>query len=142
MSNFREKLIRFFSGRYGLDDLNRFLFWVYIASVVLMTVVELFVRSWITFGLRALFFLVAVFMIYRAMSRKIYVRQNENRKFLSLKTGIRDQIRLFKSRIRDRKTHVYRKCPDCKAVLRLKRIAGRHRAACPRCGKSFDVFVR
>ena len=91
--------------------------------------------------LRILIFAFGVYTVYRMMSRNIYVRRNENEKYKALLGKIRATFRLTKNRFRDRKTHVYRKCPYCRAVLRLKKIRGKHRAACPRCGKSFDVKV-
>ena len=142
MSRFTEKLIRFFRGRYGIDEFNRFLFWFYLATVIAMTVTELFVRNWITIALRILFALIAVYMIFRAMSRSICVRQKENRRYLAVRNAVCGWFRLQKNRIRDRKTHIYRKCPYCRAILRLKRLPGKHRAACPSCGKSFEVTVR
>ncbi len=49
---------------------------------------------------------------------------------------------LQKNKLRDRKTHVYRECPRCHAVLRLPKKAGSHRAKCPRCTESFEVLVK
>jgi len=141
MGRFKEKMIRFFSGRYGLDPLGRFLFIVYLVAILIMTVVEFFVYNLVTMIIRFLLLLLAVFLIYRVMSRNLVKRQIENQRFLSLRDKLFGWFRLQKNRFRDRKTHVFRKCPSCKAVLRLKRIKGDHRAACPRCGKSFDVHV-
>lgn len=141
MSKFKEKMIRFFSGRYGLDAFGKCLFAVYLVGLLVMTVVEFFVYNAITFILRLLLFILAIYMIYRVMSRNIVKRQIENRRFLAMRDKLYGWFRLQRDRFRDRKTHVFRKCPSCKAVLRLKRIKGDHRAACPRCGKSFDVHV-
>lgn len=76
---------------------------------------------------------------FRNRLMKFFSGRNE--KYKTLLGKIRATFRLTKNRFRDRKTHVYRKCPYCRAVLRLKKIRGKHRAACPRCGKSFDVKV-
>ena len=40
-----------------------------------------------------------------------------------------------------RKTHVFKKCPGCKAVLRLPRKKGKHTVNCPHCHKNFTVHV-
>ena len=51
-------------------------------------------------------------------------------------------LRLSKNRIRDRKTHVYRECPYCHAILRLPKESGTHMTRCPRCRESFSVSVK
>ncbi len=138
---FREKLYRFFSGRYGMDELNKFLFWTYVALYVILCVVDVIVNNPVTLILHALLTVLMVYLFFRMMSRSIYVRQSENRKFLEAKNAVSGWFRLQKNKFRDRKTHVYRKCPNCKAVLRLKKVKGEHRAACPRCSKSFDIRI-
>jgi len=139
---FRDKLIRLFSGRYGIDELSRFLFLVYLVAAVILTVAEFFYAGWILFAIHILLTALAAYVIFRTMSRSIYQRQAENRTFLGMRDRFVGWFRLQKSKCRDRKTHVYRKCPYCKSVLRLKKIKGDHRAACPRCTKSFDITIR
>ena len=47
---------------------------------------------------------------------------------------------IAKQRKADR-DHVYKKCPNCRAVLRLPRRKGRHTTICPKCKKEFRVYV-
>ena len=141
MGNFRNKFISFMSGRYGIDDLGKFLFWVYIFLSFAVAIVDVFVNSIYIAIVRILISLLAVYLIWRIFSRSIYKRRNENFKFKQISSKVSGWFKLQKNKFRDRKTHVFRKCPYCKAVLRLKKIKGKHRAACPRCGKSFDVKV-
>lgn len=141
MGNFKNKLIRFLSGRYGIDEFGKFLVWAYVILILVVAVIDIFVDSIFIHIVRFLLTLLALYAIWRMFSRSIYRRRNENEKYKALSGKISAWYRLQKNRVRDRKTHVYRKCPYCKAVLRLKRIKGKHRAACPRCGKSFDVKV-
>ncbi len=141
MGNFRNKFIRFMSGRYGVDEFGKFLVWAYIFLLIVISVIDLFLNSIAVLILRLLLTLLAVYAIWRMFSRSIYRRRNENEKYKAITAPLKSNLRLLKNRFRDRKTHVYRKCPYCKAVLRLKKIKGKHRAACPRCGKSFDVKV-
>lgn len=49
---------------------------------------------------------------------------------------------LQKNKWRDRKTHVFRECTHCHAVLRLPKKSGSHTVKCPRCSEHFDVVVR
>ncbi len=139
---FKEKLYRFFSGRYGIDELNTFLFWTYLITSLILSLFEFFFKSWILFFLRMTLSVIAIYLVFRILSRSIYKRQNENRKFLFIRHTLQNWFHLQKNKFRDRKTHVYRKCPFCQSVLRLKKIKGSHRAVCPRCTKSFDVTIR
>lgn len=138
MSRLLEKLSRFMYGRYGSDSLNKALFWVYLAVVV----VNLFFRSYI---LSVLAMVVGGLFIFRALSKNIYKRSAENRKYCEIK----DKITAFFNRTfkrssdifeRDRE-HVFRKCKQCGAKLRLPRKKGNHVVRCPRCGKLFNVHI-
>ncbi len=141
MGNFKNKFFRFISGRYGIDEFGKFLVWTYIILVFAVALIDIFVNSIFLHIIRFLLSLIALYAIWRMFSRNIHPRRNENEKFKAIYGKINAWFRLQKNRIRDRKTHIYRKCPYCKAVLRLKKIKGKHRAACPRCGKSFDVRI-
>ena len=59
-------------------------------------------------------------MMFRVFSRNIYKRQNENAKFLKIKNKVIEKIKLRKKKWAYRKTHIYRKCPNCKAEIRKK----------------------
>lgn len=142
MGNFRYRLMAFMRDRYGLDAYGKFLFGLYLILTLILWIVRFFTDSIVTLIFSALLTLLAVYMLFRVMSRNTVKRLAENRKYLAFTGKIKDFFRLQKNKRRDRKTHIYRKCPSCRAVLRLKRIKGKHRAACPRCGKSFDVRVR
>ena len=141
MRNFRSKFISFMSGRYGIDDLGKFLFWIYVFLIFAVAIVDVFFNSVYISIARILTSLLAIYLIWRIFSRNIYKRRNENVRFKEGFSKISAWFKLQKNKFRDRKTHIYRKCPYCKAILRLKKIKGKHRAACPRCGKSFDVRV-
>ena len=56
-------------------------------------------------------------------------------KNLAAELGIKGFFVLRKNKFRDRKTHVYRKCPHCKAQIRLPKVKGEHKCACPKCGE-------
>ena len=133
MNRLKYKIQNFLRGRYGTDRLNKTLVWVYVAVLFVLLIVSF---SGAPLVLNILLNLIAallfVIIIARTFSRNIYKRQKENKAYLDFIKGIRD-------RIRDRKTHVYRKCPKCKAILRLPRAKGRHNVVCPRCKNRFRV---
>ena len=131
---FKEKLVRFMAGRYGGDQLNNFL----LIIVMLMIAVNVFVNSYI---LWIVYLLLWGWSIFRMMSRNIYKRQAENAKFLKLWNPVKGWFKLVKNKWRDRTTHVYKKCPKCKAVLRLPKKKGNHTVKCPKCGNRFDITI-
>ncbi len=138
---FRDKLIRFMYGRNGFDKFGRFLFIIYIVLVVAQWIISLFVPQTVSL-IMSLFIMMLIFYIFfRAFSRNLVRRQAENYRYIQFANKIKTHFSLQKSKFRDRKTHVYKKCPRCRAVLRLKKIKGKHRAVCPRCSNSFDVKV-
>ncbi len=141
MRNFRDKLLRFMYGRNGIDAYNRFIFILYFVLTVIYWIVSLFVSQLVSTLFSIVLFALMIYLVFRTMSRNILKRQKENRRYLALSGAFVSYLRLQRNKLKDRKTHVYRKCPNCKAVLRLKKIKGSHRAVCPRCSTSFDVKV-
>ena len=131
----------FISGRNGFDKYGRFLFFVYFILVIVQWIISIFVPPVVSLIMSALLTLLAIYIFFRIFSKNLVKRSSENYKYIQFETKIKNYFSLQKSKHRDRKTHVYKKCPKCKAVLRLKRIKGKHRAVCPRCGNSFDVKV-
>ena len=135
----RERIARFMQGRHGVDDLYYFFFF----SSIFFTVISFFFRRFpvvysVLYGLSGA---LLVMSICRALSRNIGKRRIENQRFLRLGDKMRGGYRLFCNRIRERKTHVYRRCKKCKAVLRLPRRKGRHSVKCPCCQDRFRVFI-
>ena len=131
---FQDKVIRFMYGRNGNDKLNQALFWVYFVILP----VNIFLKSIVLWILELL--LVALYL-FRFFSRAIYRRQKENRAFLKIWNKFAGFFKLQKNKFRDRKTHVYRKCEHCKAVLRLPKKPGKHTVRCPQCNKTFSVKI-
>ena len=104
-------------GRYGIDALYKALLVIYLILVV------------------------TGYAIFRSFSRNIAARQRENARWLALTAPIRREGRLLRDKWTFRKTHVFKKCPSCKAVLRLPRKKGKHTVNCPHCHKNFTVHV-
>ena len=120
-------------GRYGYDALSKTLLWVYVGVLVLYMILSLFIESPFLYLVHTLVsFSLVGYILFRTMSRNIPKRRAENERFLNF-------WRLRKNKRRDRKTHVYRKCPKCKAVLRLPKAKGKHTVSCPRCRERFEV---
>lgn len=133
MGKFTNKVAGFFYGRYGNDTLNKVLTGIYLVWLITFTILGIFIKN-IAFHLIAWLITLAliIWIFYRSMSRKIYARRRENEKFCGF-------FKLRKNKFRDRKTHVYRKCKKCKAVLRLPKAKGKHSVVCPKCKNRFEV---
>lgn len=139
--NLRYRLAIFMQGRYGTDQLSRFLSLVVIVLIVLDMIANAFlafpgVQLFVRFS--GIIYTVLLFIIYfRTFSRNIPRRYAENQKFLA----IRDKISSFfgkagrggSQRI---EYHIY-KCPKCGQKIRIPRGKGRIMVRCPKCGTEF-----
>lgn len=134
MAKFKQKLMQFMYGRYGSDQLNNALLVIY----VILTVMHLFTRWHI---LSALLLADAVWAFFRCFSRNIPARRQENEVFMRVWRKITGFFTLTRDRLRDFRTHVYYKCPHCRATLRLPRRKGAHTVRCPRCSNTFSMKV-
>ena len=122
------------AGRNGNDSLGNALIVLYLALFIL----NIFIGSPI---ISILILVIMGYEIFRMLSRNIYARQKENRAWLKVWGKIKGFFKMIRNRFRDRKTHVYRKCPACKNNLRLPRQKGEHTVVCPCCKHRFDVRI-
>lgn len=155
MENLKYKFIEFMRGRNGADEL----YYATLALTVVLDIVDLFVRSRV---LSTIVLLLILLTFFRYFSKNLYARQRENAKFLEVVNRVRGKkfrkspyditpekssafkkkLNAVKIRFRDRKTHVFKKCPGCKAVIRLPKKKGTHTVCCPRCSTDFQVKIR
>lgn len=135
----REKLASFFYGRYGTDALGKFTLIIY----VLLSAVLLFVKNTVAvIVIQVISWLLFILIFYRMLSKNIPKRMAENQKFLKITKPVREFFLLQKNKWKYRKTHIYRKCPQCKVHIRLKKLSGEHTCRCPKCGKFFTVKIK
>ena len=130
----RAILADFMIGRYGADNLYHFLNVLCFVFIFINVFAESIFISMIEF-------LLLFFSFFRFFSRNIYKRQRENERFLKIMEKPREFFKMAKVRQRDRKTHVFRKCPSCKNNLRLPKSRGKHTVVCPCCKNRFDVKI-
>ena len=131
---FRDNVIRFMGGRYGNDQLGT----TSLVLCMVLIIINGFVRSTILY---ALIMALMIWSLYRSMSRKIYDRRRENEWFLGIVGKVRSFFNLQKRKFIDRKTYVYRTCPNCKKTLRLPKQKGSHTVCCPCCHNDFSCKV-
>lgn len=140
-NNMEIKFRHFMYGRYGIDQLYKGLLWIYLGIIFIAIILGRTVDSRIYTALSLLSFAIIIFAFYRVFSKQIEKRRAENTKWLVFENKIKKQFRLINNRWKFRKTHIFKKCPKCKAVLRLKRKKGTHNVTCPHCNESFKVKV-
>lgn len=134
MWRFRELLARFMYGRHGIDQFSVFLIVVYLV----IALASLFTRTYI---ITILELLLLVYFAFRMLSRNTVKRSAENARFLKIWSAVSSWFHRASARIKESRTRVYHKCPNCKATLRLPRRKGKHTVACPKCGKDFQMKV-
>jgi hypothetical protein len=132
---FIDRFRKFMCGRYGIDELYSFLFYLYI----ILCVINLFLKSTIILTLE---FLVFIIMVYRVFSKIVIIRKKENKMYLKLKDKVMKPFINIKRNLKD-KEHVYVKCFKCKTTLRLplpNKIGIKH-ANCPNCKRRLTFFT-
>lgn len=130
-----EKIQRFMYGRYGVDELYKFLFLVYFGLII----VDLFIHNFVLFIIQTLILFI---MFYRVFSKNINRRRKENKMYLKIKNKLLSPFDNIKKNIKD-KEHVYVKCRKCKKVLRIPipMERGIKKVKCPNCGKRRKKLV-
>ena len=124
------KFINFMRGRYGGDELYKFLLYIYLGLFGL----NLFINSEI---IAILELLVIVVMLYRYFSKDIYKRRKENVNYLEFKKRIKN---MFEKKDCN---YIYKKCHKCKKTLRLPVPSERgvKKVVCPVCKKKNSFFI-
>ena len=117
----REKIARFMQGRYGVDELGRFMTG---ASLVIL-ILELF-TGW--YFLTLVFWAIFIIVYYRIFSRDYGKRQQENQKFLNAR------YRLNAKWYQVKNYHIYK----CKQKIRIPRGKGKIMVRCPKCNTEFQ----
>lgn len=142
----REKIARFMQGRYGVDELSKFMTG---ASLVIL-ILEMITRWYV---LTLVFWAIFIVIYYRMFSRDYGKRQQENQKFLNArykfkakwyqtfhKNGSYGNTGGFQKLQRDiqqkMQYHIY-KCPSCSQKIRIPRGKGKIMVRCPKCHTEF-----
>ena len=144
MSNFILKLREFMAGRYGFDQLGRFLFGLSVVFWLASGVLRWTPFRKVYFVFWLLNTLLYVFAIFRILSRNTYARTVENERYLHLRQKVWPFFEKRKAAFRERqenRDYLFKACPYCNTKLRLRRIKGKHTSRCPKCGKTFSVRV-
>ena len=102
--NFREKLIRFMQGRYGIDQLSKFILVIGVVCVLISALFGDHPAALIPYFLG---WILVIYSYYRVFSRNVTKRYAENQTFLA------------KTRSASRKERERSKCAARNAALHL-----------------------
>ena len=118
------RMEKWMQGRYGQDELNRFL----IIGALLLLLFSSVSVIFAVLGTAAL-----IWGQFRCYSKKLDKRERERQAYLNVIARPKKWWSLQKRRWAERKTHRYYKCKKCKTVLRVPRGKGKIAITCPKC---------
>lgn len=121
------KIAAFFAGRNGYDALAKTVLW---ASVIMMLLSSFISIAWLSSVFYAVSVAGLIYSWYRMFSKDLDKRQKENQVFLTWQNQ-------RKLRWKQRKTHRFYRCPQCKTVLRVPKGKGKINIGCKTCGNHF-----
>jgi len=132
----KEKLIKFMSGRYGFDQLYRFLLLSGVLCMLLSAMLRdsAFLSSIFHYASVALL----VWAIYRALSRNVEKRYLENLHYLERMGAVMQHFRMSKEKFQQRKEYKFFVCPTCRTNLRVPKGKGKVNITCAKCGTRFQ----
>ena len=126
----KRRFMEFMNGRYGVDQLSRFMLGVAMVCLIL----NVFVRQQFV---NMLVLVILGVCYFRMFSKNYTQRSAENRKYLEMTQGIRTWAGRQKNlAAQNRDFHIY-KCPSCGQKIRIPRGKGKIMVKCPKCGHEF-----
>ena len=129
----REKISRIFSGRQGMDEFSKALFWTGLVCLLLSVLTARVLNGVFNLIFTWLGLTMVVFCFVRAFSRRLPQREMENNAFLALVQRQRQKLRAAKERRAQSKDFRFFKCPGCGVMLRVPRGKGKIHIRC-KCG--------
>ena len=130
----KEKLIRFMQGRYGIDQLSKFLLITGLAVVLLSAC---FGDTAVSMLLYIFGWGVVIYCYFRIFSRNVQKRYAENQAYLMKTYKIRNWFQNQKNIWQQRKVYHIYTCPSCKQKIRIPKGKGKIEVRCPKCGTTF-----
>lgn len=129
-NNWKLKFARFMVGRYGNDELNRFLS----AFIIILIVLNLFARTHALFLVELLCLAV---IYYRMFSRNAGRRFQENQQYLNLRFRLTEKWHGWYRTLKESRKNKIFKCPNCGQKIRIPRGHGKISIHCRKCGNDF-----
>lgn len=126
LQRFSLKIQQFMAGRYGTDQFTLFL-------IIISMVFTFFGRFR---PIQFLYFIggaTIYYALFRTLSKNYEKRRKELNWYLRWSEKPRAEMKLLGNKLRDRSTHKYFKCKECKTVLRVPKNRGKIEITCPKC---------
>ena len=130
-SNAGRAMQRLMSERYGADQLSLHLLILGIVFYLISLFTGFFPLSLASTGLY-------IYTAFRMLSKNRVKRAAENTKYLSAFYQTKQKSHQTVLRLKNRKEYKYFRCPQCKALLRMKRGSGTMHVTCGKCKHQFD----
>lgn len=130
LDRWRQRLQRFMIGRYGVDQLARFLSGCILVLLLLDLVLRTHILYWIALAL-------LFYSYFRMLSRNIPARFRENERYLRWRFLVTERSKKWRAQaVQAWRYHIY-KCPGCGQKIRIPRGKGRVSIHCPKCHTDF-----
>lgn len=126
LGRFAVKMQQFMVGRYGNDEFTMFL----LITSLIFTFLGNFRPLRILYIIGSL---MIFYSLFRSLSKNYEARRKELNWYLRWSEKPKAELKLLGNKIRDRKTHRYFKCKECKTVLRVPAGRGKIEITCPKC---------
>jgi DNA-directed RNA polymerase subunit RPC12/RpoP len=130
----KEKLIRFMQGRYGLDQLSKFLL---VTGLTVVLLSAFFRETAVSMLFYILGWAIVIYCYFRVFSRNVSKRYAENQAYLMKTCKIRNWVQNQKNIWQQRKVYHIYTCPSCKQKIRIPKGKGKIEVRCPKCGATF-----
>ena len=140
---FKEKLIRFMQGRYGMDELNKALNAAALIGLFASLIVSFAsgtsrAGSIVSTVLWIISIAIMGFALFRSFSRNIPARRAENEWYrLHIAAPFTKKKNEVKTRRAQAATHRFFKCPKCGQTVRVPKGKGKIKITCPKYGEEF-----
>ena len=125
----KERFRQFMMGRYGADQLSRFIMGCGVVTLILYMILRGSLWYWLTL-------ILLVWNYFRVFSRNHTKRALENQRYLDLRDRVLGIFRGSRSGARDKNFRIYR-CPSCHQKVRVPKGKGRISITCPKCHREF-----
>ena len=126
----RNWIERFMYGRYGVDQLSRFL---NVISLILL-VISFFTKKDLVLWVAIL---LMIYSYFRILSRNTGKRYAENERFLMFVGRFTNSAQNRRYHSEQRKIYKYFFCPQCKQKVRVPKGKGKICITCPKCRMEF-----
>lgn len=126
----RDKFMRFMQGRYGFDQLSKFL----VGLGILLWVITIIFQNQGVYSAALVLILLAYLRAFSKNHRQRYI---ENERFLKYLNKFKGFFKGSNRMAYDKNSQRLFTCPSCKQKIRVPKGKGKIQIKCPKCGTQF-----